>query len=47
MDADSNSAPLGLSQEEQISMETKFGHFLRKTQPDETLQLFNILIGRL
>lgn len=47
MDANSYLAPLGLSHEEQISMETKFGHFLRKTQLDETLQLFNILIGQM
>ena len=46
-DADSYLPPSNMDGETQYNMETKFGHFLRKTQLDETLQLFNILIGQM
>lgn len=47
MDADPYLAPSSISGEEYYNMETKFGRFLRKTSIDETLQLFNILIGQM
>ena len=40
-------APSDLTPEAQRAMETNFGHFLRKTSLDETLQLFNIFIGQM
>ena len=40
-------APSELTEEKQKDMETKFGRFLRKTSLDETLQLFNILVGQM
>lgn len=46
-DADPYLAPSNISGEEYYNMETKFGRFLRKTSIDETLQLFNILIGQM
>ena len=45
IDANPNLAPSDMKVEEQSSMETKFGSFLRKTSVDETMQLINILIG--
>ena len=47
MDANPNLAPSEMSEEEQEHMKTKFGEFLRKTSVDETLQLFNILVGQM
>ena len=47
LDADSNLPPSKMSGKEQYDMMTGFGHFLRKTQLDETLQLFSILIGQM
>lgn len=46
-DAPKYIAPFKITGEQQYNMETRFGHFLRKTQLDETLQLFNILIGQM
>lgn len=46
-DADPYLAPSNISGEQYYNMETKFGRFLRKTSLDETLQLFNILIGQM
>lgn len=40
-------APSDLTKEKQYQMETKFGHFLRKTSIDETPQLFNIFVGQM
>lgn len=45
LDADPNLAPSEMNENTQKSMETKFGKFLRATSIDETLQLFNILVG--
>lgn len=45
--ADPNLAPANMNVESQKSMETKFGKFLRASSLDETLQLFNILIGQM
>ena len=45
-DADSYLPPSDMDGLTQYNMETRFGHFLRKTQLDVTLQLFNILLGR-
>lgn len=47
LDADPNLAPHDMSIEEQKALTTKFGFFLRKTSIDETLQLFNILVGQM
>ena len=47
IDANPDLAPSDISDETHNSMETKFGAFLRKTSIDETLQLFNILIGQM
>lgn len=47
IDVDPNSAPYHMDQNEQKSMETRFGRFLRKTSLDETPQLFNIFIGQM
>ena len=46
-DADSYLPPSDMDGLTQYNMETGFGHFLRKTQLDETLQLFNILVGQM
>ena len=46
-DANPYMPPSDMSGEEYYNMETKFGRFLRKTSIDETLQLFNILIGQM
>ncbi len=46
-DADPNRPPHTLSGEELYKMETNFGRFLRRSQLDETLQLFNILLGEM
>ena len=40
-------APSDLTPERQDAYATKFGIFLRKTSLDETLQLFNILVGQM
>ena len=45
--ADPNLAPSDMDKEKQLSMETKFGRFLRVTSIDETPQLFNILAGHM
>ncbi len=45
LDADPNLAPSEMNEDTQKSMETGFGKFLRVTSIDETLQLFNILVG--
>ena len=47
LDANPNRAPFDMSAEEQQSMETGFGKFLRKTSIDETPQLFNIFVGQM
>lgn len=47
MSANSELPPSKMSGKEQYEMTTKFGFFLRKSQLDETLQLFNILIGQM
>lgn len=47
LDADANLAPSEMSEERQKSMDTGFGHFLRKTSLDETPQLLNIFIGQM
>lgn len=47
LSADPNVAPHDMSIEEQNALTTKFGIFLRKTSIDETLQLFNILLGQM
>ena len=45
MDANPNLAPSDMDASKQLSMETGFGKFLRKTSIDETVQLLNIFIG--
>ena len=47
LDVNPNLAPSEILEEDQRNMETKFGSFLRKTSLDETLQLFNTLIGQM
>ena len=47
VDTNPNLAPSDMEEKKQVSMETGFGKFLRKTSIDETLQLFNILFGRM
>ena len=42
-----NLAPIDMTKEDRMNMETRFGVFLRKTSLDETLQLFNIFIGQM
>lgn len=42
-----NLAPIDMTKEDRMNMETRFGAFLRKTSLDETLQLFNIFIGQM
>ena len=46
-DVNPNLAPSEMTDEDHKKMETKFGAFLRRTSLDETLQLFNILIGQM
>lgn len=45
--ANPNLAPSKMNKNIQESMDTNFGKFLRKTSIDETLQLFNILVGQM
>lgn len=47
LNANPNVAPHDMSKDEQKALMTKFGIFLRKTSIDETLQLFNILLGQM
>ena len=47
LDANPYSAPSDMSENKQLSMETKFGKFLRKTSIDETPQLLNIFAGQM
>lgn len=47
LDANPNLAPSDMDENNQKSMETGFGSFLRKTSFDETPQLLNILIGQM
>lgn len=47
MDADPNLSPSKMDIDQQSSMETGFGRFLRKTSFDETIQLLNIFIGNM
>ena len=47
LDANANLAPSDMDEWAQDRMDTKFGAFLRKTSLDETLQLFNVLLGQM
>jgi len=47
LDANPNLAPSDMDENNQKSMETGFGRFLRKTSFDETPQLLNIFIGQM
>lgn len=47
LDANPNLAPSEMDKDNQKSMETGFGKFLRKTSIDETLQLLNIFVGQM
>ena len=47
VDANPDLAPSDINNDVHDKMETKFGSFLRKTSLDETLQLFNILTGKM
>jgi O-antigen biosynthesis protein WbqP len=47
VNANPNLAPSDMNEEKQVSMETGFGRFLRKTSIDETPQLLNILAGQM
>ena len=47
LDANPNLAPSNMDENKQLSMETGFGKFLRKTSIDETPQLFNIFVGQM
>lgn len=45
--ANPNLAPSDMNEDNQKSMETRFGKFLRKTSIDETPQLLNIFVGQM
>lgn len=47
MDANPNLAPSDMDADKQLSMETGFGKFLRRSSIDETAQLLNIFIGQM
>ncbi len=47
LDVNPNLAPSDMDENKQKGMYTKFGAFLRKSSLDETVQLFNILIGQM
>ena len=47
MDANPDLPPSDMSIEQQASMDTKFGKFLRVSSIDETPQLINILVGHM
>ena len=47
LDANPNLAPSDMDENNQKSMETGFGKFLRKTSIDETPQLLNIFVGQM
>ena len=47
LDANPNLAPSDMNEDNQKSMETRFGRFLRKTSIDETPQLLNIFVGQM
>ena len=47
LDANPNLAPSDMDENNQKSMETGFGRFLRKTSIDETPQLLNIFVGQM
>lgn len=47
LNANPNLAPSDMNEENQKSMETGFGRFLRKTSIDETPQLLNIFVGQM
>jgi len=47
LDANPNLAPSDMDENNQKSMETGFGRFLRKTSFDETPQLLNIFVGQM
>lgn len=47
LDANPNLAPSDMSEHKQLSMETGFGKFLRRTSLDETVQLLNIFVGHM
>ena len=46
-DANHYLPPSDMNDDIQREMETKFGHFLRRSQLDETLQLLNIFVGQM
>ena len=47
LDANPNLAPSDMDEDNQKSMETGFGKFLRKSSIDETPQLLNIFVGQM